>query len=238
MSDIRKYKRVQTREALEQVLKTEPSETQFDAYLDQLDDFVAAQLAGEEYETQFPDMVAYLNTDVRLADAYNRLYKLEIDALSDKIRMAPSIRKENPNFLDKLLKMLLGGSIEYPPGAIAMLFTPDILSRLHVEPVLGGGALKALEAKTVLYKLDPEEHGLSDWPATITVLSGDEAELCTVQVQVTPPGRAFPNLSGTEVSIEIPGLEPYEQKTDMLGVATFENIEIEQLSQIRVVIQE
>lgn len=233
MSDIQKYKRIQTTEALEKILQIEPSEAQFDACLDQLGDFISAQLAGKDYETLFPDLVAYLNTDASLADIYSRLYTLAVDVQSDQIRITEP---------DRPTRDLIFDAIEYLEGAIAMLFSADILGRLHLEPALGGGALKASEAKAELYKLDPKEHSISEWPATITVQSTvqsnrDEAGLCTVQVQVTPPGRAFPNLSGIEVSVEIPDLETYEQKTDMLGVATFDNLQVAHLSQMRVIIK-
>jgi len=238
MSDIQKYKRVQTTEALEQVLKTEPSKTQFDAYLGQLDDFIAAQLAGEEYETQFPDLVAYLNTDARLADVYSRLYRLEVDAQSDNIRVREFVPKANLNFMYPIVDPLLG-AIERIKGAISIDFSSELLDGLQTKTVLASSALKASESKKELYKLDLAEHGLSEWPATITVLSNEnEAELCTVQVQVAPPGRAFPNLSGIEVSIEIPDLDTCDQKTNMLGVVTFDSLQIAHLSQMRVVIHE
>jgi len=212
MSDIQKYKRVQTTEALEQVLKTEPSKTQFDAYLGQLDDFIAAQLAGEEYETQFPDLV--------------------------NIRVREFVPKANLNFMYPIVDPLLG-AIERIKGAISIDFSSELLDGLQTKTVLASSALKASESKKELYKLDLAEHGLSEWPATITVLSNEnEAELCTVQVQVAPPGRAFPNLSGIEVSIEIPDLDTCDQKTNMLGVVTFDSLQIAHLSQMRVVIHE
>ena len=46
--------------------------------LDQLDDYIAAQLASEAYLARFSDVAIHLDACLDCADAYARLYELEI----------------------------------------------------------------------------------------------------------------------------------------------------------------
>jgi len=96
-----KLNKIQRAEAVQQVFSIEPNQAQFNASLDQLNDFISAQLAGEEYETLFPGVAAYLDTDPELAEIYDRLYQLEVDTRGNNLRTPSSKPQFDLSFLSQ-----------------------------------------------------------------------------------------------------------------------------------------
>ncbi|UCG23412.1 MAG: hypothetical protein JSW55_14855 [Chloroflexota bacterium] len=61
-----------------QALQTETSDKACQKCLDQLDAYVAAQLTGEDYLALYPDVALHLDLCSECADAYARIYELEL----------------------------------------------------------------------------------------------------------------------------------------------------------------
>ena len=71
---------------LKRVLQTQPHDDEkLITYIEQLPDYIAAQLRGENSAIQFPELSEALDAMPELAAAYARLYDLEIAEAQQKI---------------------------------------------------------------------------------------------------------------------------------------------------------
>lgn len=84
-------------ERLRRVLQT-PAAEACEACLRRLDDYIAAQLAGDAYLEQYPDVAVHLDACVECAGAYARLYELALAEASDALPAPASVPAPDLNF--------------------------------------------------------------------------------------------------------------------------------------------
>jgi len=174
MNNKQKLDKLQRVEAIKQFFSAEPNEAQFNATLEQLDDFIAAQLAGEDYEALFPEVAAYLNIDVRLAEIYDQLYQLAVDTRAGKLPIPSSMPEFNLGFLDQPVpKWLWALSLEHTMKWLRELFERPFLDGiLDLNSMTPAMALRGAEdenqPRQCTYYAEPYHLFLGITPGIVT----------------------------------------------------------------------
>src|SRR5262245_58213089 len=75
----------QRKALLVEALRSGPDEAVCRACLSRLDDYIAAQLAGQDYTMRFREVAVHLDACHECASAYHRLYELELAEAADRL---------------------------------------------------------------------------------------------------------------------------------------------------------
>jgi len=200
--------RKQQAQYLAEVLLAAHDEAACTACLDELEEYVSAQLRGEPYQARFPQLAAHLDSCVDCAEAYAALYEV----LQPQAALATPQRIPAPDlsFLDpkratnrKPILVQLARAIR---EALAAPSPPTLAYRDAEETVIFSLAIEGLNAEI-------ERVQVAAYPA-------ENAEHCLVQVQVELRDRAWPDLADIALRLSWPD-GASEASTDSWGSAVF-----------------
>lgn len=218
-----------------------PDPAACDRCLEKLDDYVAAQLAGREYTTLFPEVATHLDACVQCAAAYARLYELEAEA--GALARPEEIPEPDLSFLPgESLATILARSVQRQ-GERRSLRLPLRLQMRLSEALL---ALLAPPAPLVAtrsgdrlrYELSPEQAAEADLPLHLRVYEeGQRPGMGVVEITVAPPGESWPDLGGRTITLAY-GDTRRRETTDAWGVTLFRDVPLASLGAATVIVSD
>ncbi|MEW5987782.1 MAG: hypothetical protein AB1791_14200 [Chloroflexota bacterium] len=234
---------------LSRLLREKPDEIACQNCLAQLDDYVAAQLAGRDYLAAFSNVAYHLDACLECAAVYARLYELELAAAGGRLAAVMHIPAPNLSVLlsgrsrfqrdGSSWKRDLQESVQRMGDWLRLQLSADLLPLLHPTPTLA--ALRAPAdseryAETLL-NLEPDEALRPDWPATVTAYrDSHHPEECLIEVMVELPGRSWPDLAGIPVILVTAG-QRREALTDAWGLSAFAGVPVSHLPDLTIEIR-
>lgn len=209
----------------------------------QLDDYVAAQLAGEDYRKRFPSVARHLDACVECAEAYALCYERALAEASGGLPQPARLPEPDLSFLapsmGQSLVDLVRAAVQRAGEQFRLQLTPDLLPALR--PAYAAAPVRAAgdgpRYNEVILRLAPAEELSTTWPAGIVAYrDAQNPDHCLVEVTVAPPGRSWPDLAGIEVTLAV-GAERRSETTDAWGAASFEATPITGLGAMSISIQ-
>lgn len=237
---------------LMEILRSEPDDTACQTCLSRLGEYVVTQLAGEDYVARFPDVAVHLDACPACADAYARVYELELAEAADRLPQPDRLPDPDLSFLlpgvtgplspaalrarlrATALTERLRAALRRVGDRFTLQFSTELLSLLQPSPAVAQVRAPAHFERygEVLLTLEPDEALRSDLPITLNAYrDAHRSEMCLVEVVVEPPGRSWPELEGIVVALTVAG-KRYEARTDAWGLAAFEGIPITRLTDL------
>ena len=210
--------------ALAHALLAAPNPAACERCLDALEAYTDAQLDGEDYAAQLPEVAAHLDSCVDCALSYAVLYEVR---LAEAHGALPAVAHMPPPDLRFLLPRptldeLLAGAVQRAGDALRVTLAEPLLALLREEPRLPALALRGADDEPLfaieLPAPDPQVERL-----TLAAYPEDAPGTCQVQVLVALPDRAWPQLAGLPVRLVGRALER-SALTDPWGEACFEGI--------------
>ncbi|MFN8446670.1 MAG: hypothetical protein U0175_38110 [Caldilineaceae bacterium] len=183
----------------------------------------------------FADLRQHLDGCVACSEAFSRLYTAVVQPMSSE--SLGSIPEPDLSFLrpKESLSEQLRRALSRVGETIRLQLSGDLLPALR--PALAIGALRSSQGQEygeLLLQLDPPAELADRLPTAISVYrAGSSPVRCLVEVTVTLPDRAWPDLAGIPVTLSI-GQQVRTQQTDAFGVASFEGIAIEELPAVAI----
>jgi len=194
---------------------------------DQLPDYVQAQETGQADDTQWQAIALHLHTCPHCAAAHAELVELIQFAYGEQGQEPPLTPIPDLFFLPHRQirdswhwEDGIGLVIEFTQGLLRAL---DALSlQPAVQPAYAAVRTGAEGAQTLAYELREE---INDLEVTITAQEEQTApRVHAITVRVVLPGKDWPHLAGTQVTLKRWDAEGETQTTDAHGEAVFEGI--------------
>ncbi len=205
------------------------SEPDWATVLPQLDDYIEAQLNGSDYAALYPDMALLLDQSVSLAEAYARLYA---EREADYSTVDAEVPSADLSFLQAPLGERIQRAIERGGNAIRLRLDAGLLPLLapptSLEPVFR--APDASRYADHVLHLDAEVFTLDAWTDSA------ETSRCLLEVTVEPPGKSWPDLADSTVTVTVAG-QIHSEKTDAFGLASFANLPVNDLATLELAIE-
>lgn len=226
---------------LAQALRSEPTEADCQTCINQLDDYIAAQLAGKNYVAQFPRVTVHLDNCIACAEAYARLYDLEVAINADLLPEIAKMPSPDLSFLAQPTKVtnladVLRQSLTQLGNRFTLKFSADMLALLVPPPatVPTRAPTDSVRYSNMFFSLKPNESMQSEFPATISIFrDNEEPSACLIEVAVAPENRTWPDLAGIEVTFSVDDDER-TAITDPWGLVSFADIPIERLGDMSI----
>lgn len=203
---------------------------------DQLPGYLYATQTEQADRAQWRPVVLHLATCPHCADVYAELSALH--ALAESARGAEPVAYAAPQlaFLQKKRARTTRRPWRLDRlGRLVIAFSAELLGALQPAPQPGfaGASVKANEASRVLYSYTLND-AVEDLELTISAEEQrDDADRCTVTVQVHIPSRGgWPNLGGVIVTLKRGRQELATQTTDAFGNAVFAGIALADLPRL------
>jgi hypothetical protein len=227
---------------LVKALRSRPDDAACLACLDRLDEYMAAQLAGQDYTAHFPDVAVHLDACPDCAGAYARLYELELAEAAGRLPQSERLPAPDLCFLSReaagpfSLAQRLRAALRRTGDRLMLQLSAELLPLLR--PLPAAMAVRApAEAERygeVLLVLEPDETLRPDLPVNLTAYrDAQRPEECLVEVVVEPPGQSWPDLEGIPVALIVSG-ERREVISDAWGLAAFPGVPIARLPDMAV----
>lgn len=214
-----------------------PNEARCNQVLDALDDYVAAQLGGQEGE---PEIALHLDACLECAQLYARLFDLEYaaqqESLPDAVAPPPPpfgwLREaRGPSVQERLREAVVREAEQ-----VRLLLTGELIRLLRPAPapVLRGEGGRYQER---IVHLDAADHPALQLPFSLTILGDRDApNLTLVELRVRPPGRSWPDLDGMMVRVRVPGAS-WSGETDPWGIVSFPDVPRALLPELQFVVK-
>jgi len=212
-----------------------PDPAACDRCIEQVDDYVAAQLAGRAYTTLFPEVAEHLDACVECAAAYARLYELETEAGS--LPRPEEMPEPDLSFLPgEALTTILARSVQQQ-GERLHLHLQLRLSEALLALLAAPAPLTATRSRDRLrYELSPEQAAEAGLPLHLHVYEeGQRPGMGVVEITVAPPGESWPDLGGKMVTLAYADTRRRET-TDAWGVALFRDVPLASLGTATVIV--
>lgn len=238
---------------LAQVLLVSSDEQGCRQCLDALEDYVTAQLAGEDYTAQMPTVARHLDACVACAEAYALLFEArlaEADQPEPARIPAPDVSFLEPDATAPLtpdqlrvrraaasLRASLERAVERVGSLLRLRFSQGLLDTLAAAPPAAGPALAFREGSPqgvplldlVLDTPDPSVERLH----LAAYAHQPDAGRCTLRVRVALPGRDWPDLAGITVLVRF-GETQHRVTTDSWGEALIDDVPVAALPDLQV----
>ncbi len=221
------------RDKLIQAIQTEHSDEVCAACLARIDEYVAAQLDGQDYVALFPEVALHLDACLDCTGAYARIYDTEWAARMNALPAVGRMTEPDLSFLGaESLADRLRDAVRRVGGRLTLSLSPDLLPLLRPTP--SAVALRAPQDTRryheTLLTLEPTP----DLPIGLAAYrDAQRPQMCLVEVTVEPPDRAWPDLGGIEVALATRDAEQFGV-TDDWGLASFENVPVDDLAGLMV----
>ena len=225
-----------------QVLAVKPQDAMLHLTVDQLDDYIQAQVAGERYTALFPEIARHLDSCVACAESYHLLYELILAEAAAVLPAPAAIPEPNLTFLrsDPITALLqqIRAAVQQIGQQISLQLTPPLVTALRPANAVSTlrSATEVQRYGEKLIHLDPPRALLNEWPVTLIVYRDLQyADLCLVEVVVAPPGYQWPNLAGILVTLTV-NQSPRTGFTDAWGMVVFELVPITWLGEMKITV--
>jgi hypothetical protein len=229
-----------------EALRATPNETTCQTCLGKLNDYVAAQLAGEDALSLYPDVAVHLDTCLDCAGAYARLYELELAMAAERLPEPPRLPAPDLSFLPATphlrpiaLAEQVRQALSRAGNQLVFRLSAGLLSLLASSPapVSLRAPADTQRYTEVVCTLEPDESLRSEVPFTLTAYrDGAQPDHCLVEVVVEPPGRSWPDLEGITVALTLAGVRR-EATTDAWGLVSFAGLPIARLADLTLEIE-
>jgi hypothetical protein len=236
------------RTLLAQALQLSQNEEACQRCLSRLDDYITAQLSGEDYLAGWPEVAAHLDGCLRCAEAYARLYALEQAILTETLPEPVQLPVPDLSFLLpeapgplspaalraqlrlKALAEQIQAALQHLKGRIRLQLTPALLPLL--QPIQAPA--RAIPSAELLLRLDPEEIPGVHLALSLAAYREEQLpEACRVEILVQPPGRSWPDLAGIQVTLTAAG-QQQQASTNAWGEVSFSGVPVAALPHLAV----
>jgi hypothetical protein len=228
---------------LAEALLAQPDDTACTACLDALEEFVAAQLAGDSHTARWPVVADHLDTCVACAESYALLYTARLAAPAAPAELpAPDLSFLQASAAGPLaptalrdqrhaarLREAVGAAVTRAGAQLRLALSRKLLDLL--PPPAGPALAFRGDAGAALFELELDEPDGAIERLTLSAYSGDVVDRCVVRVQVTMHGREWPDLAGVPVALQASD-QRRSATTDAWGEAVFEDVPATALPQL------
>lgn len=212
-------------QALRAVIETDNSAIDWDNLFPRLVAYTEAQQAGEAYQAQFPDMAALLDSSVEIASIYARVSELLLVEAQGALAV-PRVPSADLSFLQT--KSSVWDAVRKIGRTYQLQLTEALLDLLTPPPTIAFAPRSDDdEMGAVILQLEERE----DAPFTFTLFQNG-----TLEVEVVPTGREWPDLAGSRVAIEI-GERRESQLTDAWGLVLFEGLPLAEIGRLAILVE-
>lgn len=222
-------------EQLLQILQMRPDGESCQTCLKQLDDYITAQLAGEDYLDGFPEVAVHLDACPQCAGAYARLYELALADAAGQLPQPEATPQPNLTFLRaNRLTAHLKKALRQTDNTLRLQFSAELLALLQPPPFATATRAAAGERYgEVLASLDPASAPDGELPLKFTIYQdAEQPNLCLIEIVIEPAGKSWPDLAGSTVTLRWDDAKR-EATTDAWGVVSFADIPADALEQMR-----
>ncbi len=208
---------------LAQIIVASHDDTACTACLDQLEAYVSAQLAGENYLALFPAVAQHLDSCVLCAESYALLYEARL-AESSAALPAVAAAAQPVRSAAMGLQELLRQVVDRTGTGLRLRLTQALLDALPAAQLPAPALRNGTPSSTPSIDL-----ALDDPEAAVTRLhlrvhpAKDTPERCTVRVQADVHGRTWPDLADVLVLLRYDGTQR-QSLTDPWGEAVFDDV--------------
>jgi hypothetical protein len=220
---------------LARVLVMGDDENRCEACLDGLEEYVEAQLAGEDYARRFATLAAHLDSCVECAEAYAMLYEVRLAEAEGRLPSPAAMPPPDLSFLPsssgpRTLLEALDGVVSRAGTRLRITLSKALLELL---PRPSGPALAFRGGE------EPPRHQLDlERPAAHVAqiqlaIYDRQADSVSVQVKVALEGREWPDLGEIPVALSA-GAAGRLAMTDAWGVAVFDDVPVTSLDGLQV----
>jgi hypothetical protein len=211
-------------------LRAEVDEEACSRCLNELDAYIAAQIAGQDCLIDFPETAWHLDACLDCAEAYARLYNLEKVVIMGVLPEPESVPAPDLGFILASAPFInrLSQAIQQLGDRTRLQLSPDLMAFMQPLPGLAPirGSADAERYDEVLLRLEPGSPLRSILPLTLTVYrDAHQPGTCLVEAVLEPIGRGWPDLAGNTVTL-ISGSDRYDSITDAWGQVAFKDIPI------------
>lgn len=223
---------------LARVLLAEHDQAACDRCLDQVEDYIAAQLAGQDYAALFPAVAAHLDSCLACAAVYNELYELQ--AMAAFVPEPAAIPAPDLSFLEPALPALaqgvpnladaLAAAVEQLGSQLRFTLTSALLGLAPSQPSLAFRSESDAQPVVNFTLVQPTEQ-VAEFGLSIYRLTSSEH--CQVRVQLSLPEREWPDLAGVPVRLIAAG-DVRQQISDAWGEVVFEQVPLAALDGLQV----
>ncbi len=228
------------REKLMKILRSQPDDVICRRCLDNLEDYVASQLAGEDYLSRFADMATHLDGCPECAGAYARVYELELADSSNQLLQPDYIPEPDLSFLNpqplRSQMDLLKQAIRQWSDGISFQLTTELLQWLRPSPMPQLRKTPTTQDRfgELILNLSSDQLPELELPVSVAIfMDTQNPKICMVELIVASPGRSWPNLEGSKVTLKINDKEKTTE-TDHNGLAAFTDIPIDALDTLQI----
>jgi hypothetical protein len=220
---------------LARMLLDAPDAAACERCLDALDDYVAAQLAGDDYGERFSEVAVHLDSCVACAEGYALLYEARLGdaALDETHAPAPDLSFLEPGVAEPLAPDALRARRARARQADAIAAASvRVGNRLRLTlsaallallpPPAPTPALRGAAA-TPFFELAANEPDAAVERLVLTAYLADTPNTCLLRVQLALRGRALLDLGGVAIVLLL-GDERRTATTDAWGEAVFADV--------------
>ncbi len=209
------------------MLQSQPTEADCQRCIEQLNDYVDAQLAGSHYQTEFPFVTRHLDNCVACADAYARVYELELAEQNGRLPQPVHIPDPDLSFLGQSANLwaALQTALQHTQERLTLQLDSALAALLAPQPSLAmTRSTEDARFGAQILSLTPEQVPETTLPFSLAAYADKKnAELCLVEITVEPPGQSWPDLGGKQVQLRFADVL-HTETTDDWGTAVFPDI--------------
>lgn len=225
------------------LLQSTPTEADCDRCLAELTAYVTVQLEGGSYQAQFPTVAQHLDGCVVCAEAYARVYEVELAERNGRLPQPAHIPQPDLSFLAPAANLwtVLQTALHITQTRITLQLDGILAALLAPQPILA--LTRAVESGRFgqqLLALTPDQTPETALPFSLAVYADKEnPEMCLVEITVDTPGLSWPDLGGSQVSVNYAKVI-LQEMTDDWGTAVFPDIPRVELENLRfeIILQE
>ena len=233
------------------LLQSMPTEADCDRCLAEMTAYVTVQLEGGDYQVEFPFVAQHLDGCVACAEAYARVYEVELAERNgyfdlDQYRRLPQsahIPQPDLSFLAPAADLwgALQSALHITQTRITLQLDAILTALLAPQPSLA--LTRAAESGRFgqqLLALTPDQTPETALPFSLAVYADKEnPEMCLVEITVETPGLSWPDLGGNQVNTNY-AKTVLQEVTDDWGTAVFPDIPRTELENLRfeIILQE
>lgn len=216
------------------VLQQTPSEAACAHCLAHLDDYVQAQLNGRSYRTDYPTIAPHLDACEECATSYAHLYTLLHAEQRHALPQPPTIPTPDLSFLPPMptLAAALQTAVQRTTNRLILQMNETLRILLTPPPTPQLAVRSANQRYShCLLQLPADTNSI---PVTIAAYADQQnPNHCLLELTIAPPGRSWPDLAGSQITLSTPHATPQTAVTDEWGAVSFPHLPIAALGQLR-----